>query len=278
VIQYVRLLRLRIVVMVLFAMAMSAYVTAAEVPAWPAVLHALVGTALVIGGAVSLNQWIERRGDAQMSRTASRPLPAGQLTTGQVTRFGLSITLFGIIYLALFSSPTVTAMAAASWAIYVLVYTPMKSRSAWQTPVGAVSGAMPVLLGAAAVDALLTPMAAVLFGIVFLWQFPHSMAIAWLYRDQFAAAGVKLVTTDDPTGGSAGWVAVAGAIALLALSLTLPALQRVDTVDTAIAVVLGLAYLGAAAVFRNRPDDRSARWLLRASLVYLPGVLVALFV
>jgi len=278
VIEYVRLLRLRIVGMVLFAMAMSAYVTADDVPPWRSVAHALVGTALVIGGAVSLNQWIERLGDARMSRTSRRPLPAGRLTTAQVIGFGLSITAAGLVYLGLLSNPTVTVLAAASWAVYVLIYTPLKTCSAWQTPVGAVSGAMPVLLGAAAVDALDTPMAGLLFAIVFLWQFPHSMAIAWLYREQFADAGVKLATTNDPTGKSAGLLAVSGAVALLLLSVGMPMLPAVGTIAFVVALVLGLAYLAAAVVFLCRPDDGSARWLLRASLVYLPGVLVAMFV
>ncbi len=275
-IEYLRLLRLRILAMVLFAMAMSACITAGSPPSWPVVVHALVGTALVIGGAVSLNQWIERRGDARMSRTAARPLPAGRLTTSAVIRFGLSLTVVGIIYLTLLSSGKVAGLAVASWVIYLVVYTPLKSRSAWQTPVGAVSGAMPVLLGAAAVDALRTSMAGLLFGLVFLWQFPHAMAIAWLYRDQFAAAGVKLITTGNPSGKTAGLVAVGAAIALLALGAVPLALGLVGPVATLVVAVLGTTYLGAAVAFFRRPDDRSARWLLGASLVYLPGTLVAL--
>jgi len=276
--EYLRLVRPRIVGMVLLAMGVAAYAAPDDLPPWHAVLHALGGTALVIAGAVALNQRIERRGDASMARTAARPLPAGRLRGGQVTRFGLLLTGVGLGWLALFCEPAVTALAAVSWAVYLLVYTPLKSRSAWQTPVGAAAGAMPVLLGAAAADALWTPTAAALFGVVFFWQLPHSMAIARLYREQFAAAGVKLATTTDPSGAAAGWIAVLGAAALLGVSLVPFVLGRGGWVFLTVAVVLGAAYLLAAGRFLAARDERSARWLLTASLVYLPAVLLALLV
>jgi len=279
--EYLRLVRPRIVGMVLLAMGVAAYATPAapdDLPPWHVVLHALLGTALVIAGAVALNQRIERRGDASMARTASRPLPAGRLRDAQVTRFGLLLTGVGLVWLAVLCEPAVTALAAASWAVYVLVYTPLKSRSAWQTPVGAAAGAMPVLLGAAAAGALWTPTAAGLFGIVFFWQLPHSMAIARLYREQFAAAGVKLATTTDPSGAAAGWIAVLGATALLGMSVVPFLLGRAGWAFLTAAVVLGAGYLLAAGRFLAVRDERSARWLLTASLLYLPAVLLALLV
>jgi len=265
--------------MVLFAMAVAAYATPATsgaAPPWPAVLHALLGTGLVIAGAMAINQRLERRGDAAMARTAARPLPTGRLRGPQVTAFGLVLTAAGLAWLAVLSEPTVLALAALSWAVYVLVYTPLKSRSAWQTPVGAAAGAMPVLLGAAAAGALWTPAAAALFGIVFFWQLPHSMAIARLYREQFAAAGVKLATTTDPSGAVAGWIAVLGAAALLGVSLAPYLLGRAGWPYLVAAAVLGVVYLLAAGHFLAARDERSARRLLRVSLVYLPGVLLAL--
>jgi len=267
--------------MVLLAMGVAAYATPATpdaLPPWHAVLHALLGTALVIAGAMALNQRLERGGDASMERTASRPLPAGRLRAAQVTRFGLLLTAAGLAWLAALCDAVVTALAAVSWAVYVLVYTPLKSRSVWQTPVGAAAGAMPVLLGAAAAGALWTPTAAALFGIVFSWQLPHSMAIARLYREQFAAAGVKLATTTDPSGAAAGWIAVLGATALLGVSLVPFALGRAGWPYVAAAVVLGAAYLLAAGRFLVARDERSARWLLRTSLVYLPAVLLAVLI
>jgi len=276
VIEYLRLVRLRIVAMVLFAMAVAAYATAETAPPWQAVVHSLLGTALVIAGAMAINQRLERRGDASMARTASRPLPAGRLRAAEVTRFGLLLTAFGLVCLMLLGNGTVTALAALSWALYVAIYTPLKSRSVWQTPVGAAAGAMPVLLGAATAGGLFTPTAAALFGIVFFWQLPHSMAIARLYRDQFATAGVKLATTIDPTGASAGLIAALGAAALLATSLVPFVIGRAGWLYLAAALALGTAYLFTAGQFRRAPDERSARRLLRMSLVYLPVVLLAM--
>ncbi len=217
-INYWRLTRPRIVALVLLAMAVSAWITATA-PLWPAVGHALAGAALVIAGAMSLNQRLECQGDAKMARTAGRPLPTGRLSRRQVTCFGLAATVIGLFYLAAATSVMLTVLSAVGWLTYVGVYTPLKTRSAWQTPIGAAAGAMPVLLGAAAVGQPLSPWAVVLFGIVYFWQFPHSMAIAWRYRREFAAAGVKVAVVTDPTGRAAGVWAVAGAAAVLGISL-----------------------------------------------------------
>ena len=148
-------------------------------PSWIHLAHVLFGTALVIVGAIALNQRLECAGDAKMPRTADRPLPSGRLSRRQVTTFGLAATALGLAYLAIAAGPMLTLLAAIGWLMYVGIYTPLKSRSAWQTPIGAAAGAMPVLLGAAAGGQSLSPWALVLFGIVFCWQFPHSMAIAW---------------------------------------------------------------------------------------------------
>ena len=276
VIEYLRLVRLRIVAMVLFAMAVAAYATAETAPPWQAVVHSLLGTALVIAGAMAINQRLERRGDASMARTASRPLPAGRLRAAEVTRFGLLLTAFGLVCLMLLGNGTVTALAALSWALYVAIYTPLKSRSVWQTPVGAAAGAMPVLLGAATAGGLFTPTAAALFGIVFFWQYPHSMAIGWLYRDQFARAEVKLATVLDPTGRTAGVLAVLGAVALVPVSLAPLWEGTAGWPYAATAAVLGAGYLAFSAAILRLPNEKTARRLLRASLVYLTLIFVAL--
>jgi protoheme IX farnesyltransferase len=146
----------------------------------------------------------------------------------------------------------------------------------WQTAIGALAGAMPALLGAAAAGAAASPVGLALFGLVYFWQFPHAMAIAWLYRDQFASAEVKLPTVVDPSGRSAGLLSLMGALVLLPVSLV-PALVRPLGVGyPAAALILGLGYLASAASFLARRDDRSARVLLRVSVVYLPLVLLAL--
>ncbi len=262
--------------MVLLAMAMAAWMTAESRTNWPAVVPALLGTALVVAGAIALNERLEWQGDAKMARTAGRPLPAGRLSRRQVTVFGLTMTVVGLIFLALATGRTLTLLAAIGWLVYVAVYTPLKTRSTWQTPVGALAGATPVLLGAAAVGGALSPWALLLFGIVFFWQFPHSMAVAWRYRREFAAAGVKLAAVTDPTGRSAGIWAVAGAAALLPISLAPLWLFSARATYGLGAGLLGTAYLGLSVCFARRPDDATAHRLLLASLVYLPALFAVL--
>ena len=171
---------------------------------------------------------------------------------------------------------TIVALAAASWLIYVGVYTPLKLSTAWQTPIGAVAGAMPVLLGAAVAHSPLSPLAVTLFGIVYFWQFPHAMAIAWLGRREFAAAELKVATVVDPSGRTAGLLAIVGAAMLLPLG-ALPRYFGVgEWPHAACILLLGLAYLATALRFFRCPEDAAARWMLRMSLVYLLGVLLAL--
>jgi protoheme IX farnesyltransferase len=273
VIDYWHLMRPRIVALVLLAMAVSAWMTAAARPSWLQLTHVLCGTALVIVGAIALNQRLECAGDAKMPRTAGRPLPSGRLSRRQVTTFGLAATAFGLAYLAIAAGAMLTALAAIGWLAYVGIYTPLKSRSAWQTPIGAAAGAMPVLLGAAVGGQSLGPWALVLFGIVFCWQFPHSMAIAWRYRREFAAAGVKVAAVTDPTGRTAGLLAIFGAAALLPVSL-IPLQLGLAGMAYGVAVLfLDLIYLAASLSFARCRNDQTARRLLIASLVYLPALL-----
>ncbi len=266
--------------MVLFCMAVAAW-TAGERPPpwpWPVLMHALMGTALVIVGAIALNQRLESRGDAKMPRTASRPLPAGRLSQRQVTRFGVLISALGLVYLALWSDPMLLVLGAFSWALYVWAYTPLKSRSAWQTPVGAMAGAMPMLLGAATAGALWSLMALTLFAVVFFWQLPHSMAIAWLYRHEFAAAEVRLTTVVDPSGRTAGILAVLGAVVVMPMSLIPSMCGLTGWQYSTIALLLGHAYMACAFGFLHRRNEATARRLLWASLIYLPALLAALLV
>lgn len=274
---YWTLIRPRIVALVLVAMTAAAWTAGAEPPPWPRLLHALLGTALAIAGAVALNQRLELRGDALMPRTAGRPLPAGRLGRRQATFFALVISAAGLAYLPLATGDwLLTGLTALSWLIYVGTYTPLKSRTVWQTPIGATAGAMPVLLGATVAGATFSPLALSLFAVVYLWQIPHSMAIAWLYRAQFAAAEVKLATVVDPSGRTAGVLAVASAAMLLPLSLLPAVFALCDWRYAACAAILGAGYLGFAVRFLRRPDDTTARGLLRMSLVYLPMLLLAL--
>jgi protoheme IX farnesyltransferase len=232
---------------------------------------------LVIVGAIALNQRLECVGDAKMPRTAGRPLPSGRLGRRQVTTFGLAATGLGLLYLVVASGPLLALLTSIGWLIYIGIYTPLKSRSAWQTPVGAAAGAMPVLLGAAVGGHSLSPWALVLFGIVFFWQFPHSMAIAWRYRRQFAAAGVKVAAVTDPTGRSAGLLAVFGATALLLVSGIPLQLGLTSAAYNVAVLILGTIYLASSIWFAYRHDDKTARMLLIASLIYLPAILAVFF-
>ncbi len=277
VVDFCRLTRPGIVAMVLVTMSVAAFLSNPAQPHWAQLVHALVGAALVISGAIALNQRIERTSDARMVRTALRPLPSGRLTSGQVTAFGAATTGAGVVYLVLFAPPAVWLLTAASWTVYVWMYTPLKARSAWQTPLGAAAGAMPTLIGAAAAGA--TPlglMPLILFGIVFFWQFPHAMAIAWLYRADFAAARLKVASVVDPSGRTAARLSLIGAAALLPVSVA-PCLDgRVGWRYAAAALAFGLGYLACAAAFARHAVDARARLLLWGSLAYLPAICAAL--
>ncbi len=275
---YWDLARPRIVGMVLFTMLVAALVAGPRVPPWDSVLHAVLGVGLAIAGAIALNQRLERSGDARMTRTALRPVPSGRLTLRQATAFGIGASAAGLVYLGLLADWPVLLLAAASWAVYICLYTPMKMFTAWQTPIGAVAGAMPALVGAAAAGAPASPTGLALFGVVYFWQFPHAMAIAWLYRDQFRRADVKVATVVDASGRTAGRLAVLGAICLLPVSLVPSLFGPAGWGYGACALLLGLGYLACSARLLRRPDDGSARLLLRGSFVYLPVVLIALVV
>jgi len=240
--------------------------------------HAMLGTLLVAASASAANQWLERRSDARMARTASRPLPAGRLSSSEAFAFAAATLVGGVLYLACFVNLAATGWALLTWALYVLVYTPLKMLSSVNTAVGAVAGALPVLIGWSATGTPIDARAVALALLLFLWQFPHFMAIAWLYRSDYNRAGYQMLTVVEPTGRRAGWQAVLAALALVPVSLVpvlaTPGLGSV--LYLAGAVLLGAGQLGLAALFLRQADDWRARLLLRASLVYLPTVLVML--
>lgn len=268
---FVELTKPRIVALELVTVVVAAHLAAPRaVHPWM-LLHTVVGAALVAASAGAMNQWLERATDARMSRTASRPLPDGRLAPWQVVAFGLVTLCVGAIQLLAYVNWLATCVALMTWAVYVLLYTPLKTRSPLNTAVGAVSGALPVLIGWTAAGAAIDMRAAALVAVMFLWQFPHFMAIAWLYRSDYARAGQRMLTVVDPTGFRAAAQAVVGALVLVPVSLV-PALSPQagsPVVYCCWALVLGFFQLAAAAMFLIHRDDRSARWLLRASLLYL---------
>jgi protoheme IX farnesyltransferase len=281
---YLELSKPRIASLVLVVVAVSAFAGHWGPPQPWIWFHTLLGTALIAASASTFNQLIERSRDARMDRTADRPLPSGRLQISQAVSFGMITLAIGLVELAALVNVMTALLGGLTWLLYVGLYTPLKAKTAANTAVGAVAGALPVLIGWAAVGASFSftggPLpdgmyVAALFLIVYLWQFPHFMAIAWIYRRQYAAAGFQMLTVVDPTGRRAGAQAVLGALALVPISL-LPALQMPSRVYLAGAISLGIAYLVAAALFCWRRDQRSARFLLQTSLVYLPALLVLL--
>jgi protoheme IX farnesyltransferase len=206
-----------------------------------------------------------------MPRTANRPLPAGRLRPRQVLAFGAATLVAGTLELALAVNFVTAGVALATWLVYIFAYTPLKSRSPLNTAVGAVSGALPILIGWTATGAPLDTRAIALVAVMFLWQFPHFMAIAWLYRADYARAGQQMLTVVDPSGLRAGAQAVIGALALVPVSLV-PALAPhagSPAIYCGWTVLLGAGQLVAATLFLLHRDDRSARRLLRVSLTYL---------
>lgn len=275
---YVELTKPRIAALVLISVAVSAFVGSWGPPQVSVLAHTLCATALIAASASALNQLLERHSDAFMERTADRPLPSGRLSTTEVLCFGAVTIIVGLVYMAWAVNLTTALLGLITWTMYVWIYTPLKSRTPANTAIGAVAGALPVLMGWSAVGAPLGIKAGTLFFIVFLWQFPHFMAIAWIYRHQYAAAGLQMLPVVDPTGRRAGAQAVVSALALVPVSLLPAVLHVAGNVYFVWALGLSVAQLACAVVFLLRMNETSARHLLRASLIYLPAVLLLLMV
>jgi protoheme IX farnesyltransferase len=274
-IDYVELSKPRILMMVLITVALAGLVATWGQPDVSRLLHTILGTAFVAASASILNQWLERDTDAQMRRTENRPLPSGRLTATETFVIGLVTVLFGLAYLINLAGSGPTLWAGVTWLLYVGVYTPLKRRTWLNTLIGAVPGALPVLIGWTGAGGALDTRAACLFLLVFLWQFPHFMAIAWLYRHQYAAAGMQMLTVVDPTGRRPGNQAIIAAFSVLVVSFV-PAALVIDIswVYLAGSAMLGIGQIICAWQFAHYRDDAYARKLLRASLLYLPAQLV----
>jgi protoheme IX farnesyltransferase len=235
-----------------------------------------LGTALVAGGAAVLNQVYERDTDALMTRTRLRPLPDRRVSPGEATAFGFVLSAAGLAMLAARATLTATLLALCTLVIYLAVYTPMKRRTPRATLVGAVPGALPPLIGWASSHGGVSIGGLALFAIVFVWQIPHFMAIAWMYRDDYRAAGLPMLSVIDPSGRRVGRQALVYAAALVIVGV-LPARAGLSGLPSAIVtIVLGLVLLALAARFARAPSDRSAYGLFIGSIVYLPLTWIAL--
>jgi protoheme IX farnesyltransferase len=232
----------------------------------------LAGTALVSCGASVLNQYAERDADARMRRTERRPIPSGRVAPGDALAFGLVLSAAGLGLLASVNWLTY-ALGALALGSYVLAYTPLKRVTPLCTVVGAVPGAIPPLMGWAAARGSLGTGALALFGVLFLWQLPHFLAIGWIYREDYERGGFPMLTVTDASGRSAGRQAVLYAAALLPTALGAGALAAAGPVFLWGALLLGGAFLACAAGFARTRSLVSARWLFLASVLYLPAVL-----
>jgi protoheme IX farnesyltransferase len=237
---------------------------------WTSLVHTLVGTVLVASGAATLNQLIELRFDAQMRRTARRPLVSGRIEPSRALWFGISLSLIGAIYLAVTTNPLASLLSILTLLGYLFLYTPLKRKTPLCTLIGAFPGATPPLIGWAAACGRLDGNAWLLFAIVFLWQLPHFMAIAWMYREDYARAGYFVLPASGVRERFVAWQSLLPALALLGLALG-PAIRgQSGIVYLAGALVLGGVFLCFTARFALQRSIVSARQLLFASILYLP--------
>ncbi len=270
----------RIVAMEIITIAMGFYLAAGKGWSPFVFVTTLVGTGLVAGSASALNQWLERDLDALMRRTADRPLPAGRIEPVHAFAFGVVLLVAGAVLLGLGPGVPTLTLGLLCWCLYVLLYTPLKTHSTLNTAVGAASGSLPIVMGWVAAGGAFNAVAFSLFGVLYLWQYPHFMAIAWRCRDDYARAGYVMSTTVDPTGRRAGIEAIVGSLLLVPISL-LPAIHSSSPTMIACFAIWSLAlaaiYIRASVAFARCPDDSTSRTLLRVSLVYLPCWILGLF-
>ncbi|HVW20503.1 MAG TPA: heme o synthase [Opitutaceae bacterium] len=244
---------------------------------WVTFLSVLVGTSLAAAGVAVLNQLMEADTDAGMRRTAERPIPSGKVASGSAFVLGWGMCLGALMLLYALVNGRATLYALLTMVSYLALYTPAKRRSRWSTEIGAVAGALPPLIGDAAAAGHTTSLGLVLFGLMFFWQIPHFMAVAWTYRKDYAAVHFPMLPVRDQSGRNVARWSLVATVLLVVLSL-LPVLRRQDTVWYGITALLaGLWMLWRAVDFlRAEGRDRSARRLFLASIAYLPLALSAL--
>jgi protoheme IX farnesyltransferase len=239
-------------------------------------LHTLLGTAMVGGGAGAINQYMERHLDALMKRTEQRPLPAGRVSAGEALVFGTALTLAGILELVLLVNPLTGFLAALTSVTYLFLYTPLKRITPFSTLVGGIPGALPPVMGWTAARNEINAAAWVLFGILFLWQMPHFLSLAWMYRKDYARAGYRLLTVLDTKGTRTVFYIIASTTALVPVSGLLSATGSTGTIYAAGALLAGIALLVPAVRLASARSSSAARVLFFASLLYLPALMLAL--
>ena len=270
------LVKARLTLLVLVTTAVGFYLGAEPPVDYKALFHTVFGTAAAAAGAAALNQWWERRADALMQRTRTRPIPAGRMAPLHALVLGTALSIFGFVYLAIVCNVLSALLTAVTIVIYIFAYTPLKRASTANTAVGAIPGAIPPMIGWAAASGNIGAGAWSLFAIVFLWQMPHFFAIAWMCREDYSRAGFRMISSDDPTGERSASQSVLFCILLLVLA-GLPAFVGiVSYVYQAIELVLGGLFIAVAMRFLRLRTQSAARLLFIASIAYLPVLLAAL--
>jgi protoheme IX farnesyltransferase len=272
----VALTKPRVVLMVLVTTVVGYYVGLKGAPDYARLVHLIIGTMLAAGGTLALNQYWERDVDSRMDRTCVRPLPAGRISPLEALIFAAAVAAAGLGYLGAFVGGLALLVTAATTMLYLFAYTPLKLRTPLCTIVGAVPGALPPVTGWVASREGLGLGAWVLFGILFLWQLPHTLAIARLYRDDYARAGVRLLPVVDADGTSTERQIVIGCLALLAVSLLPTLIGLAGPVYFVGAFVLGAIFVALGIRQALSPSAVAARRVLYASLLYLPVLLALL--
>lgn len=243
---------------------------------WWTLLHTIIGTGLIASGTAALNQWMERDADARMNRTRKRPLPAGTLSPGNAFWFAVALSILGYVELWLGANLLTAILGAFTLSSYLFVYTPLKRLTPHSTTVGAIPGAMPPVIGYAAARGELTVEALALFAILFLWQFPHFYSIAWLYREDYGRAGIRMLPVIDPTGERTARQILWTGVLLIPVSLAPAWLGMAGMLYTIGALLLGAMYLWSGIRISRERTLVRARGVLMASIAYLPLLYVLL--
>ena len=273
---FAQLVKARLTLLVLLTTAVGYYLGAENPISYFGLFHVVFGTALAAASAAALNQWWERRADSLMNRTKTRPIPAGRMLPRDALVIGAVLGVTGVAYLAFACNALAASLAALTIVLYIFAYTPLKRISTTNTLVGAIPGAIPPMIGWAAARGTLDAGAWSLFAILFFWQMPHFFALAWMYREDYARAGFRMMSSGDETGARSSSQGVLFCMLLLIVGAVPAYLGLTNAIYVPIAFALGGLFIAVAMQFHQRRTARSARALFIASIVYLPLLLGSL--
>jgi protoheme IX farnesyltransferase len=271
---YIELTKPRITWLILMSCAIGYYfgLSRGQLTEWWPLLHTIAGTGLLASGTAALNQWYEREADRKMRRTHSRPIPSGRVAPGRALVFGVALSAAGFAELWLGVNRLAALLGIGTLVSYLFLYTPLKQRSWLSTTVGAFPGAMPPMIGYAAAAGRITLEAWALFAILFLWQFPHFYAIAWMYREDYARAGIRMLPVTEPSGRSTARQILIYGLALIPVSLAPSLLGMTGGLYLCGAAALGVWFLSSGVRVARERTTLRARSVLLVSVLYLPAL------